>query len=221
MDGGGAAVTHLTGPPRINGILLPRPSLGAAMELVWQPEHITKAMRSGARRRVETRYRARLAFGWDYLYPDTAHVVLTELLDGSTVQIVPRTKAAGDPAWAEEVTLEMEVISELPTIQQLLTRTVPLRLELETVATFPRPLGLLSTGGYTATALTNNETDGGLDVEPDGAATMEDGDVFALDFMGETFDLPTVQLGTEGIADTHLTPSTIEGAEHLLTRDIP
>lgn len=214
-------MTHLTGPPRLNGILLPRPSLGAAMELVWQPEHIVKTMRSGARRRVETRYRARLTFGWDYLDPDTAHVVLTELLDGSTVQIVPRTKAAGDPAWAEEVTLEMEVISELPTIQQLLTRTVPLRLELETVATFPRPLGLLPTGGYTATALTNDETDGGLDVEPDGAATMEDGGTFALDFMGETFSLPTVELGTEGIADTHLTPSTIEGAEHLLTRDIP
>lgn len=191
------------------------------MELVWQAEHVTTQRRGGLRHRHETRYRARLAFGWDYLDLDTAHVVLTELLAGPTVQIVPRTKAASDPAWAEEVTLEMEVVSDLPTIQQLLTRTVPLRLELETVATFQRPLGLLPTGGYTATALHVEGTDGSLDVEPDGAATMDDGGVFAFDFMGETFDLPTVELGTEGIADTHLTPSTIEGEEHLLTRNIP
>jgi len=222
LDGGGTAVTHLTGPPRLGGYLLPRPSLDTPTRVEWVPEHITKTMRSGAVRVIETRYRCRVSLGWAALPLDTVHVLLS-VLRSAVVVVVPRTKAASDPEWASEVEMQMRVTSDLPTAAQLWTtpRTLPITLELESLTTYDEPQGLTEPGGYIATALTNDETDGGLDVEPDGAATMEDGGTFALDFMGETFDLPTVELGTEGIADTHLTPSTIEGAEHLLTRDIP
>ncbi|MCA0270433.1 MAG: hypothetical protein LCH53_14610 [Bacteroidetes bacterium] len=217
-------MTHLTGPPRIAGYLLPRPSLDTPTRVEWVPEHITKTMRSGAVRVLETRYRARVTMGWQALPLDTVHVLLS-VLRSAVVAVVPRTKAPSDPAWANEVEMMMRVTSDLPSSAQLWTapRTLPVTLELESLAAYDDPQGLVEAGGYIATAFTSEGSDGAVEIAPYGAATVTPGgETYGLTFMGETFALPTVTLGTDGIADTHLTATdTPEGTEDLLTRDLP
>lgn len=197
-------MTHLTGPPRLNGILLPRPSLGAAMELVWQAEHITKTLRSGTKRVIEKRYRGRLRFGWEYLPPDWAQVVLMEIEASASFELVPRIKLPDDPAWASETVLTMSVTSDLPSLQQLLTGTVPLVVEAETVATYDRIPGVLETGGYTITEVEPTQGGGIVTLDPDGVATATAGPAFSFTFLGETYVVPTVRLGSDGLADVHL-----------------
>jgi len=217
-------VTHLTGPPRLAGYLLPRPSLDTPTRVEWTPEHVTKTLRGGAVRVLETRYRCRVTMGWAHLPIDTVRVLLSVLRSG-VATVAPRTKATDDPAWAEEVTMAMRVTSALPSAAQLWTAPtmLPLTLEMESLATFDAPQGLVELGGYVATALTPDNTDGGLEIAAYGAATVtDDAETYDVTFLGETFALPTITLGSDGIADTHLTPSASpEGTEDLLTRDLP
>lgn len=213
-------MTHLTGPPRIGGYLLPRPGLDTPTRVEWVPEHITKTMRSGAVRVLETRYRCRVSMGWSWLPLDAVHVLLS-VLRSAVVSVVPRTKAEGDPEWATEVEMMMRLTSDLPSAAQLWTapRTLPIALELESLAAYPEPQGLVEPGGYIATAFTSEGSDGAVEIDRYGAATItDDSETYNLTFLGETFALPTVTLGSDGLADICLTPSPIEGAETLLTR---
>jgi len=202
-------VTHLTGPPRLNGILLPRPSLGAAMDLSWSPaERVVKTYRSGVRRTLEERWRGKIRFGWEYLDPDWAQVILAEIMAAPTVELVPRIKVPGDAAWASETVLDMMVTSELPSLRQLLTGTVGLVLEMETAATYARIPGVVATGGYTVTDVEETLGGGIITLDPDGTATAEAGPSWSFTFLGETFTIPTVRLGTDEIADVHLITRT-------------
>lgn len=187
-------MTHLTGPPRLNGILLPRPSIGAPMEAQWSPsESITTRRRGGRIVVQETRYRGSLRFGWSYCDPDLAAIIHGEL-QAPTVTLTPRTRATVDPEWAEEVTLDVRVTSDLPSVQQLATGTVPLIVEVETLQTYAYVPGSIVGGFYAA------PIDGGLALTPYGEATITPIDPVDVVFGGQTYTLPAVRLGTPAVA---------------------
>lgn len=191
--------THLTGRPRLNAILLPRPSIGAPMEVEWVDESITKVRRGGLVRVVEPRKRGRLRFGWTHLAPDLAAIVLGEL-QAPAVTLVPRTKADTDPAWAIEVALEVRVTSDLPSVQQLASGTVPLVVEVETLETYSIVPGTVYGGFYA------EEIEGGIELTPYGQATLVPGADFVATFLGVTRSLATYDVGTAAVAALRTRP---------------
>lgn len=175
----------LTGPPKINGLLLPRPSMNKAMEVSWSGEHIDERLRGGIVKRLETRWRGRAVFGWNALEPAMAQAILQELRRSPEFDLVPRTRAAGDPEWAEEVTLRCRISSPTPGSTSPASKMTSVLIECETVDTYPDLPGILE-GSF---VLASDEGTA-VRVATTGSATWQGG-TQTLTLLGRTYTVPT------------------------------
>ncbi len=113
-----------------------------------------------------------------------------------------RTRAAGDPAWAEERPLLMQVTSDLPSLADVRNGWADLTVELETVATVAERLDVV-TGGYYATPIS-----GGTEISGYGGATAQRTGTRTVQFDGVSYDLGVVTLGGPAVADLRTEPVT-------------
>lgn len=105
----------LTGPPRINGVLLPYGQYGAGSgRMEWQADHDYFQGRTGLKLR-QKRYYGVMEFGWDVLAEDDYRKVVAALDLETPVRVVPATAAPGDPADVTETELLCQLESDVPT----------------------------------------------------------------------------------------------------------
>jgi hypothetical protein len=151
-------LSHLTGPPRIGGIDCPYCSGGAPATLTWTDESVRASLRGGVRRVRERRLRGRVTLSWQALSRDLYATLLAEL-DQDEVVVDVRTRAAGDPAWAQEQPLVMQVTSDLPSLADVRNGTADLTVEMETVDTYGEQPGMASVRAWPQRAATLDYSD--------------------------------------------------------------
>ena len=92
----------LTGQPRFAGILRPYMSMGAWLECEWDDsESIWLEYDDGRYELIEARNRLRGRGTYEALSETEAQAFRSDLQ--GTFLVCPRTRAPGDPAWAEEI----------------------------------------------------------------------------------------------------------------------
>ena len=105
----------LTGPPRINGVLLPYPHYEGKGDgrMTWKPDHLYFEGREGLVIR-QRRYYGHYSFGYNVLPPEDFRKVAAALDLEDPARVVPATRAQGDPDDVSEEEYLCKVTSGIP-----------------------------------------------------------------------------------------------------------
>lgn len=199
----------LSGPPSVDGLLLPYASLTLPMQVEWVDVSVTSQRRGGRVHRHEARYRARLTWGYEALEPGEAYAIM-RVLRRPEFTVIPRTATADDSPVAVEVPLVCRLVSPLPSNKSLVHGLVRLVIECESVGTVTDVvLGLLD-GDFVLVG----ETPGRVEIEATGDATLTDMP-FAVVFLGQMHDLTATTLGPDEVAA--LRSTEVPGRSDLVT----
>lgn len=195
----------LTGPPRLAGVDRHYPSVTGWMECFWdEGKTIWHDYDGGAL--VEWRRRVQLVGSCTYeSASQQAALALASDLRG-VFDVVPRTRADGDPEWADEITVPCRRTSRLPATRPILRKRADgtpvwrIEVEFESCIVYGDVPGLPEGGFYLV-----GETDETGTLEPYGDATIATGADVALVFTAydgtvETATGETWRLGSEAVA---------------------
>jgi hypothetical protein len=105
----------LTGPPRINGVLLPYPHYEGEGKgrMTWEPDHLYFKGRQGLVIR-QRRYYGHYSFGYNVLPPEAFRKVAAALDLEDPARVVPATRAQGDPDDVSEEEYLCKTTSRVP-----------------------------------------------------------------------------------------------------------
>ena len=197
----------LTGPPRVAGITRAYADRDDWLECTWDDsESVWHEYDSGRRELYRAAYRLRGRYGVRAASEGEAVSLLSDLV--GTFPVIPRTRLASDPDWADEHEVECRRTSALPATT-LLARRDPLTgrpvwvasIEFEGVTVYDEMPGRIVGGLYKV-----GEGAGYVEAEPYGDAGL---DVQTYEIHVQRPD-GTVATGTYGYAT--LTPPPIEAA---------
>lgn len=150
-------ILELTGPPKLitsDGIERVMPmAQGDGVVCFWADADTNYIEQADGSFRVggDKYVRAGIQFGYQSLRGDDARFLIDWLKDSAPV-IVPRTKAPGDPNGVEELSFEVEVISEIP-FNGTIADQERLEIEVELLQKDPSAVGASITGSVEVTTV--------------------------------------------------------------------
>jgi hypothetical protein len=175
----------------------PHASIDTPVEDEYQDESVYLTRRGGRTvRRGARRLRGRWTVGYRALTRGQALALRSDLM-AETLLWCPRTRKEGDPAWLEQVEIEVRLVSDLSTLEPLWRDAQNLwemTFELEAVAPVISQPNTFSGGYYD-----KGSKFGTFTIEPYG-----DGEVTerteTRTFLGQTYNITILELGTPPIA---------------------
>lgn len=182
---------YLTGPPSLNGVVLPRPSARRPMDVIWKNEGSSLVSFSGQQKARPAKWRGLIRFGYESLTPAEAAEIIAALASPMLL-FKPRTMALGDPVGAVEYELNCRLRSPLPSTANLATTRVPFTIELETVGTFAKIPGHIEG----SLSLIAEDTDSYTFQTTGDAAFVEE--TYQVTFFGVTYTRTRVQFSPGG-----------------------
>lgn len=207
----------LTGRPRIAGILRAYASIESWLECDWDDsESVWHEFDDGRRVLHRARWRLLGRCAWDAASEQEALALMSDLQ--GTFEITPRTRAAGDPGWAEEITVLCRRSSRLPATRPIARRNASgapvwrVELEVESCVVYPAIPGV-PVGGFEVTSLGPGPAVG---LRGTGGATVTPASA-TVTLLGRRRRIPTVALGTPGVV--YMRTSAADGLVTILATD--
>ena len=196
----------LTGPPRFAGILR-HPSRDGWLECWWDDsESVWHVYDDGSMQEWERRVQLVGSCTFEGASEQEALALASDLR--GVFPVVPRTRANGDPEWAEETVVLCRRTSRLPATRPRCdfdATGVPVwtvKVEIESVQVFGDVPGAVE-GGYEVTG--RSATSAAL--RPYGGATVALAGTREVVFMGEQFTRSLGRLGPGSVAATRVAPT--------------
>lgn len=126
-------IEKLTGPPSINGVIVPYPNNRTGLFPVWVPEHKIKKMYDFSTKIKERRFRAVFRLGWKGLTKEEYETILNAI-EETSFTFIPRTQAAGETDPVNSYTVYCTSIIPFDSFGRIIGGGYDLEIELRSTA---------------------------------------------------------------------------------------